>query len=26
VLEVPDRRGGPALLIDPRAARLLGSP
>jgi hypothetical protein len=26
VLEVPDRRGEPALLIDPRAARLLGSP
>ena len=25
ILEVPDRRGGPALRIDPRAARLLGS-
>ena len=26
ILEVPDHRGGPALRIDPRAARLLGSP
>ncbi|MCU0923521.1 MAG: hypothetical protein MUF16_24890 [Burkholderiaceae bacterium] len=26
ILEVPDRRGGPALRIDPRAARLLGPP
>ena len=26
ILEVPDRQGGPALRIDPRAARLLGSP
>jgi hypothetical protein len=26
ILEVPDRQGGSALRIDPRAARLLGSP
>ncbi len=26
ILEVPDRQGGPSLQIDPRAARLLGSP
>ena len=26
ILEVPDRRGGPALRIDPRAARVLGPP
>jgi hypothetical protein len=26
ILEVPDRQGGPALRIDPHAARLLGSP
>lgn len=26
ILEVPDRQGGPALRIDPRAARLLGPP
>ena len=26
ILEVPDRQGGSALQIDPRAARLLGSP
>jgi hypothetical protein len=26
ILEVPDRQGGPALQIDPHAARLLGTP